>query len=405
MAHKWHYSQDGAQYGPVDESEIVRLIQDGHLDPGSPVCMEGAMAWQPARNHVCFQVEIYPRKTKSSAPPAGTTPKVSVPAPISKGGSSNFGGTSKPTGQKAASAPVTVSSNTPGPNQSLASTNRSSGCGFWGFGVIVIAVLVVFFWEDAEKVFDSITDTVDDAAGGVLPGLSASEKESIRARVLSVNSNLNLNESSATTVQQQIVSRQTAALEMAGLFARTLGASEESVSSILSSMRLDDISNETVFQQNALRSRYLVKMLGLAAENTGASTSSISSIESRMALREIEADTVYQQIAIRQSAVVEMAGLLAEALGASSSVVASEKNSMSISDINAETVQQQIALRMRYVIQMLVLAADAVGVNASLVKSEINLREINAETVFQQMAIRVDGAKEVLEMMVRKKVN
>ena len=64
MAHKWHYSQDGAQYGPVDESEIIRLIQDGHLDPGSPVLKEGSDEWQPARKYSCFQVEIYPKKKR-----------------------------------------------------------------------------------------------------------------------------------------------------------------------------------------------------------------------------------------------------------------------------------------------------------------------------------------------------
>ena len=35
MSGQWHYSQDGAQYGPVDEMEIIRLIQDGELAPGS----------------------------------------------------------------------------------------------------------------------------------------------------------------------------------------------------------------------------------------------------------------------------------------------------------------------------------------------------------------------------------
>ena len=76
MSNQWHYSQEGAQYGPVDESEIVRLIQDGELAPGTPVCKEGhfsveagcwvgAPGWLPARNHACFQVEIFPKKKHS----------------------------------------------------------------------------------------------------------------------------------------------------------------------------------------------------------------------------------------------------------------------------------------------------------------------------------------------------
>ena len=43
MSGQWHYSEDGAQYGPVDEAEIIRLIQDGELAPGSPVLKEGSM--------------------------------------------------------------------------------------------------------------------------------------------------------------------------------------------------------------------------------------------------------------------------------------------------------------------------------------------------------------------------
>ncbi len=43
MSNQWHYSQDGAQYGPVDESEIVRLIQDGELPPSTPVLKVGSM--------------------------------------------------------------------------------------------------------------------------------------------------------------------------------------------------------------------------------------------------------------------------------------------------------------------------------------------------------------------------
>jgi hypothetical protein len=62
MSNQWHYSQEGAQYGSVDESEIVRLIQEGELPPSAPVCKDGSMDWQPARNHACFQVEVYPKK-------------------------------------------------------------------------------------------------------------------------------------------------------------------------------------------------------------------------------------------------------------------------------------------------------------------------------------------------------
>ena len=73
MSNQWYYSEDGAQYGPVDEAEIVRLIQDGELAPGTPVCKEGGMDWQPARNHACFQVEIFPKKKVSKQAATSTT--------------------------------------------------------------------------------------------------------------------------------------------------------------------------------------------------------------------------------------------------------------------------------------------------------------------------------------------
>jgi TPR repeat protein len=75
MSNQWHYSQDGAQYGPVDESEIVRLIQDGELPPSTPVCKEGGMDWQPARSHACFQVEVYPKKKASKQTAASSVSK------------------------------------------------------------------------------------------------------------------------------------------------------------------------------------------------------------------------------------------------------------------------------------------------------------------------------------------
>ncbi len=33
MSNQWHYSEEGAQYGPVDEAEIIRLIQSSELAP------------------------------------------------------------------------------------------------------------------------------------------------------------------------------------------------------------------------------------------------------------------------------------------------------------------------------------------------------------------------------------
>jgi len=81
---QWYYSTKGTQYGPVDEAEIIRKIQNGELAPGSLVRVEGSMDWQPAHNHLCLQGrslwkrvwdlgEDYPKEIAEGAgmPPAG----------------------------------------------------------------------------------------------------------------------------------------------------------------------------------------------------------------------------------------------------------------------------------------------------------------------------------------------
>ena len=74
MSHRWYYNLEGAQYGPADEAEIIRRIQSAELPPGVLVCRHGEAGWQPARNHACFQVEVYPRSkvpSRPAAPPVG----------------------------------------------------------------------------------------------------------------------------------------------------------------------------------------------------------------------------------------------------------------------------------------------------------------------------------------------
>jgi len=65
MSNQWHYIQDGAQYGPVDEAKIIRLIQSGDLPTSTFVCQAGDKEWLPACVSSCFKVEIYPKKRPS----------------------------------------------------------------------------------------------------------------------------------------------------------------------------------------------------------------------------------------------------------------------------------------------------------------------------------------------------
>jgi hypothetical protein len=62
MSEQWYYNQDGAQYGPVEEADIIKLIKSGEISPGVLVCQRGMKNWEPARKQPCFQVEVYPRR-------------------------------------------------------------------------------------------------------------------------------------------------------------------------------------------------------------------------------------------------------------------------------------------------------------------------------------------------------
>ena len=143
MCNRWYYNQDGAQYGPIDESEVVRLIQDGELSSSAPVCPQGGGEWQPARNYACFRVEIYP---KMKRPP--------VEAPASTASTTATGGTSQAPRQAPASVrqlsaptpPVLRSPVKPAP--ALATTPAGSSFAWiWivaGMAVLIGTVVIIF---------------------------------------------------------------------------------------------------------------------------------------------------------------------------------------------------------------------------------------------------------------------
>jgi hypothetical protein len=59
---RWYYALDGAEYGPVDEVEVISLIEKSEIPAGLPVCKKGEGEWKSAREHPCFQVEVSPHK-------------------------------------------------------------------------------------------------------------------------------------------------------------------------------------------------------------------------------------------------------------------------------------------------------------------------------------------------------
>ena len=84
---EWHYSLDGAEYGPVDEAEVISLIENAEIPPGAPVCRKGGKEWKPAREHACFQVEVNPHRRDTGPDPV--SPKSNPPSAANAGGQSS----------------------------------------------------------------------------------------------------------------------------------------------------------------------------------------------------------------------------------------------------------------------------------------------------------------------------
>ena len=45
---QWHYTQEGQQFGPVAESDFVKLFESGHLEPDTMVWTEELEEWTVA---------------------------------------------------------------------------------------------------------------------------------------------------------------------------------------------------------------------------------------------------------------------------------------------------------------------------------------------------------------------
>jgi len=62
---QWYYNLGGAQYGPLEVAEVRLLIQCGEIPPGVLACIRGGHDWLPAREHACFNVEVFPSMKKT----------------------------------------------------------------------------------------------------------------------------------------------------------------------------------------------------------------------------------------------------------------------------------------------------------------------------------------------------
>jgi len=73
--HSWYYVVDGARVGPVEESEITRLIDAGTVTAQTLVWREGLDGWVAASEHFAMSSAM----STPGAPPPMPTPAAPKP--------------------------------------------------------------------------------------------------------------------------------------------------------------------------------------------------------------------------------------------------------------------------------------------------------------------------------------
>ncbi|WP_377505719.1 DUF805 domain-containing protein [Octadecabacter sp. R77987] len=72
--HSWYYVVDGARVGPVEETEITRLVQAGTITANTLVWREGLDGWVPASDHFNIAAAGSPPPMPDTAPPQAAIP-------------------------------------------------------------------------------------------------------------------------------------------------------------------------------------------------------------------------------------------------------------------------------------------------------------------------------------------
>lgn len=72
--HSWYYVVDGARVGPVEETEITRLVQAGTITANTLVWREGLDGWVPASDHFNIADAGSPPPMPATAPPQAAIP-------------------------------------------------------------------------------------------------------------------------------------------------------------------------------------------------------------------------------------------------------------------------------------------------------------------------------------------
>ena len=71
---QWYLARDGQQFGPLNDAEMARFIELGHLQPTDLLWREGFPDWRPA-------MVVFPPARKPRRPPRASGPPHAPPAP------------------------------------------------------------------------------------------------------------------------------------------------------------------------------------------------------------------------------------------------------------------------------------------------------------------------------------
>lgn len=252
-------------------------------------------------------------------------------------------------------------------------------------------------------------DAAKKVAGGASKvrrylGLNQRERETLAARIVAIETSLDLADLKSRTVFQQQVGRVDACIEMTALLALSLGATPEDVEKISTRQEFADITADNVYQQLAGHLDVYVDMIELAAASAGAPADKCESIRSSLLLEDTLARTVLQQVSSRIGGVSSIAALLAEALGAETEQLALIAARVSTNELSANTVFQQMVTRQSGIVYVLATAAVAQGApdtTMETVEAGTRQDDLRTETAQQQLAARLERTFQATTLLTR----
>jgi hypothetical protein len=82
---EWHYSKNGQQHGPVNEAELIAMVQNGSVAPTDLAWNKGMDGWKPIREITALTVQsvnVVPASGQASPYQASASSQGAVNTPV-----------------------------------------------------------------------------------------------------------------------------------------------------------------------------------------------------------------------------------------------------------------------------------------------------------------------------------